>query len=240
MLQQYCDPETWSDGGWYRQILDFEACPPPPEGGQDSYVRAIDVFNGVSAWFLEFRLETTGDRSDIPGGAPTVVATGNAYGMLYHATVAKDQIKLLRDVELPIAFLDLQPIPHVIRLELYNDPPATYHWYIDGKLVDEGFAEGPFPSMDSRISWRGKAWYLPTENAWDYFRYGEIPIQGSGDFDSNAVLDLFDFYFLTECLENGGPETTCGPGCKFGDMDEDGDVDMLDFMHFQTAFTGPQ
>ena len=29
-----------------------------------------------------------------------------------------------------------------------------------------------------------------------------------------------------------------GPGCRFGDMDDDTDVDLHDFAVFQNAFTG--
>ena len=46
LLQQYCDPVTWIEAGWYHQQLDLEGCP-PPEGDQDTYRRTIEEFNGV-------------------------------------------------------------------------------------------------------------------------------------------------------------------------------------------------
>ena len=240
MVQQFCEPETWIDEGLYHQRLDLDACPPGPGGGQDSYDRWITDFNGEPKFFLEFRVQTDGHRSEIPGGAPTVVAMGNFFGVVYHITVAEDLIKFLRDVDLPIWFIEIEPgVPHTCRIELY---PKRYGFYIDGYLIDEGVPEGPFPAHDSRISWRGKSWRLPCENAWDYIRYGVIPVDGSGDYDSDTTVTLDDFYFFHECLTNqrlginGGPGQEAGPGCRFADFDFDDDVDMEDIAEFQHIF----
>ena len=241
---KYCEPETWIDEGWYHQQLDLDACPPGPGGGRVSYVRWITDFNGEPLFFLEFRVQTDGDRSEIPGGAPTVVAMGNFFGVVYHVTVARDLVQFLRDVDLPIWFIDIEPgVAHTYRIELY---PDRYAFYIDAYLIDEGVPEGPFPAHDARITWRGRSWYLPCENAWDYIRYGVTPVDGSGDYDSDAAVTLDDFYFFHECLSNrrpginGGPGMGAGPGCRFADFDFDNDVDLLDAAEFQLNFTGDE
>ena len=69
-----------------------------------------------------------------------------------------------------------------------------------------------------------------------------IPVDGSGDYDSDGAVTLHDFYFFHECLTNdrpgihGGPDNDAGPGCRFADFDSDGDTDLRDFAEFQNAF----
>ena len=241
LVFEYCEPNTWNDQGWYHQVLDLAACPPGPQGGHDSYRRSLEPFNGVGRFFLEFRVWTDGNKSEIPWGAPTVVAMGNFFGVVYHVTVARDLVQFLRDVDLPIWFIEIEPgVPHTYRIELH---PDRYAFYIDAYLIDEGLAEGPFPAYDSLIDWQGNSWYLPCHNAWDYIRYGVLPVEASGDFDSNGDVDRRDFYFFHECLTNvrlginGGPGENAGPGCGFADFDSDSDVDLHDLAAFQTAFT---
>jgi len=240
LIQQYCDPETWNEQGWYHQRLSLDACPPGPGGGQDSYRRSLEPLNGTAEFFVEFRVQTDGDRSEIPGGAPALVAIGNNAGVLYHTTVARDLVKFIAHFDLPGRFDEIEPdTPHIFRIELY---PGRYAFYIDSYLIDEGVPDGPFPAHDSVITWRGKSWYLPCENAWDYLRYGVIPL-GSGDYDSDGVVTLFDHYFVHDCLTKdgpgifGGPGQNSGPGCRFADFDGDLDTDLLDFAAFQNMFT---
>lgn len=79
---------------------------------------------------------------------------------------------------------------------------------------------------------------------WDYVRFGVIPEDGSGDYDSDSAVTLDDFYFVHECLTNqrpginGGPGKDAGPGCRFVDFDFDDDVDMKDIAFLQENFTG--
>ncbi len=239
---EYCEPESWNDEGWYHQQLDLDACPPGPGGGRESYVRWITDFNGQPQFFLEFRLHTDGDRSEIPGGAPTVVTMFNFFGVLYHVTVARDLVQFFRDADLPIWFIEIEPgVAHTYRIELY---PDRYTFYIDGYLIDEGVPEGPFPAHDARATLGGRSWYLPCHNTWDYIRYGVIPVDGTGDYDSDIAVTLDDYYFFHECLTNqrpginGGPGQDAGPGCRFADFDFDDDVDMEDIALLQENFTG--
>ena len=62
LVQQYCEPEVWIEDGWYHQQLDLDACPPGPGGGQDTYVRWITDFNGEPRFFLEFCVQSDGDK----------------------------------------------------------------------------------------------------------------------------------------------------------------------------------
>jgi len=244
LVLQYCSPETWNDQGWYHQQLDFDPCPPGPGGGRDVYRRSLKPFNGAAQFFTEFLVKTNGNRSEIPYGAPIVLVLGNNAGVAYHITVASDLVQLFRDADLPIWFIEIEPgVPHTYRIELH---PDRYAFYIDAYLIDEGIPEGPYPAHDSRITWQGRSWYLPCENAWDYIRYGVIPADGSGDYDSDGAVTLDDFYYFHECLTNdrhgihGGPDNDAGPGCRFADFDSDGDVDLLDLAEIQERFEAPQ
>lgn len=241
--QQYCEPELWNEEGWYYQQLDHQVCPGGSQGGHDSYRRSLELLNGVENFFMEFRVQSDGERSEIPFGAPALLVLGSDASGFYHMTVAADLVKFLRDVDLPIWYVDIEPeVPHTYRIELY---PDWYAFYIDAYLIDEGIPEGPFPAYNPRISWRGKSAYLACENAWDYIRYGVIPIDASGDFDSDAAVAQDDFYFFQECLTNqrpginGGPDETAGPGCRFADFDTDGDTDLFDLAEFQNLFVIP-
>lgn len=77
LVLQSCEPTTWSDRGWYYQQLDLEACPNSHPSGRDVYRRSLQSYNTVKMFFLEYRLQTDGDQSEIPGGSPSVVAMGN-------------------------------------------------------------------------------------------------------------------------------------------------------------------
>ncbi|MCP4250493.1 MAG: hypothetical protein GY778_25905 [bacterium] len=60
----------------------------------------------------------------------------------------------------------------------------------------------------------------------------------NGDYDFDGHVDLDDHASLAGCLT--GPAYTgrvCA--CRFLDFDEDADIDLQDFAHFQTAFAGP-
>jgi len=163
----------------------------------------------------------------------------NAFGMDYSAIVARDRVKLFRDAGLPILFFDLQAgVFHRIRLELRNDPPPTYKWFLDSVLVDEGLAEGPFPANDARIGFRGRSWHLPTFNQWDYIRFGDIPIPASGDFDSNGAADSFELFYFQECLDRSEAGETANPSCSWADMNADNTVDCADADLFAAIYTG--
>ncbi len=136
-------------------------------------------------------------------------------------------------------FVDIEPdVFHTQRLELYG--ASLYIWYIDGQIVDSGIPEGPYPFFFPVLVWGANPWFFENTTEWDYVRYGTIPNNASGDFNGDALITLADFYFFDECYAGSGPNVDVGPGCRWADMDQDGDVDFQDFARFQRAFTDPK
>ena len=175
--------------------------------------------------------------------APASIVAGGQSGVNYHFTIARDQVRLIRDSQLPFIFADIDPaIPHLYRLELQGSD--SYRFSIDGIEIDAGVPEGAYPTDDSFLVFGATAAIEASTTRWDYIRFGAIPIDGSGDFDSDEDVDGSDFYFFHECMTNdrpginGGPDLDAGPGCRFADFDTDNDVDLLDFAEFQLTFTG--
>lgn len=192
-----------------------------------------------------WRMRTNGDRSEIVGVAPAMLSAGSLGAVKYHFTIARDQVRLIRDNLLPIVFVDIdRGVSHTHRLELYAD--ALYVWYIDAEVVDSGIPEGSYPSFFPSLTWGAQSWFLENETRWDYIRYGTIPQDATGDYDSDGAVMLDDYYFFHECLSDarpelpGGPEGNSGPGCRFADFDFDTDTDLRDFAAFQNALGQPQ
>ena len=235
--QNWCDTQEWVEAGRFYQHVEF--CPgyDPPQGQQSSYRHSLDEFVGSDAFFVEWRMQTDGHRSEIPFGAPALLSAWSAGSVLYHFVIAADQIRFLRDNLLPIVWADVAPgVEHVYRLETYADD--LYLFYIDGSVIDAGVPEDPYPSAGPGVIFRAKAQFVESTTIWYYIRWGDIPADASADFDSDDDGDLFDFYFFHECLSGGAPGDDAGPGCRFADMDSDTDVDLHDFALFQNAFRG--
>jgi len=241
----FCNPPRTLIDDWLQQRVG--PCPgdPLPGGQQESFRRGLGEFVGYASVFLEWRMVTDGPSSEIIGVAPASIVMAGNFGTNYHFTIARDQVRMIRDNLLPILYEPLSPdLPHTIRLELRTD--ASYALYVDSRVVEEGVPEGPFPQNDSAvISFRAKCWYEPSNTSWDYVRFGVIPDDASGDFDNEDDVDLRDFYFFHECLTNdrigisGGPNADAGTGCRWADFDGDDDVDLADVAAFQISFTGP-
>lgn len=240
LIQRGCGAQVWASNGFYYQDLNFSECG-PPGGGQEDWRRLTEAFNESNTFFCEFHVRTTGPgESEIPGGAPTVLSLGNSFGLLYHATVANDQVKLLRDALLPELWIDVTPdVPHTVRVELRNGTVNTYRWYVDHVMVDEGEAEGPYPVQNSRITWRGKANWQPCFNTWSYIRYGHIPGPGGADANTDGQVDAEDFYFFAECVDRSAAGEPALPSCAWADMTFDGTVDCTDWELFRDAWTDP-
>ena len=156
VLSQYCEPDTWLDNGWYFQHVE-PGCGGPPGGAEDGYTRSFEDFAGEDEFFIEWRVQTDGDRSEIDGVAPASLSAAGFAGILYHFTIAADQVRFLRDARFPIVWVDIEPdSPHTYRLELFGED--LYIWYIDGKVVDSGTPEGAYPDAFSSMNWLARSW----------------------------------------------------------------------------------
>ena len=199
LLQAFCDPAESIEDGWLVQHV--ELCPgfDPPVGQQLDYQIPLAVFQAAEEFFVEWRMMTNGDRAELPFTAPAALVTGNN-SITYHITVANDQVRFIRDFpDFPVIWNDVQPsVPHTFRLLLQGT--AAYALYIDGNIIDAGKPEGAAPASDSVINIRAKAKFSASTTRWDYIRFGTMPVDGSGDFDSDGDHDLRDFYFLHECI----------------------------------------
>lgn len=241
--QIVCKPELWVKDGWF--FVHVELCDgfPPPGGQSASYTRSLEEFVGEDDFFIEWRMQTDGDRSELPWGGPSNFSASSTGPVDYRFSIAADRMDLNRDNLLPIVVVDFEAAaPHTHRLELYGD--ALYVWYVDGQNMDSGIPEGPYPSFIPSIVWRVKAAFLENTTKWDYIRYGTIPAGASGDFDSDGDHDLRDFYFFHECIAGVDRPAMRGggvdPGCLWADLNQDNVVDLLDFADFQVAFTGSE
>ena len=232
-----CLPERSVQSGMLLQTVEVGECGPPPGGDMDAYTRTLDVFDGAETFFVEFRMLTDADRSEMTsGGRPTFVDPASYGPVQYHFTMVRDQVKFIRDVHLPIPIIDIEPdVFHTSRLELYGE--TSYIWYLDNIVVDEGIPEGAYPSYSPFINFGAHAYLLDSNATWDYARYGHIPADGSGDFDSDGEVDFDDYYYFQECFS--GPEVDAGPGCRWADFDADTDVDCADWAAFLSAWTDP-
>ena len=150
-----------------------------------AWIRSLDEFIGEEAFFVEWRMETDGDRSELPWGGPSNFALGGFGGVNYGFSIASDQMDLNRDNDLPIIVVNFTAgIPHTHRLELFG--ADLYVWYLDGEIIDQGEPEGAFPCCQPGIVWRAKSAFLAHTTRWQYIRYGRIAQDASGDFDSSG------------------------------------------------------
>ena len=232
-----CAPERWTEDGWFHQDVESLRCDPVSD--LDAYTRRIGEFEGAATFFVEWRIEADGDREEIPFGGPAVLAAWSRGPVNYWFGMARDQLKFVQDSFHVILFVDIEPgVPHTFRLELFGDD--AYRLFIDRGLVLFGVPGGRYPANTPGIAWQAQSRFSDSHVRWDYIRYGVIPEDGSGDFDSDDDVDQDDYYFFHECLAASGPDTDAGPGCRFADFDADSDVDLDDFVVFQDRFTESQ
>ena len=238
LLQNFCDTTEWLDGGRFLQHVEICPTAEPVSGQTATYRQFLADFEGSSSFFLEWRVETTGDRTEIPFGGPCIVSLGSFGPVWYWFGIARDQIQFFRDSNLPTPFFEIEAgVPHTFRLELYGD--QQYVLFIDDQIVDTGVPEAAYPSSTPRGLMHVRAVHGESTTTWDYFRWGNIPEDGGGDFDGDGLIDQHDYFFFHDCFARRGPGFDDGPGCRFADMDCDGGVDLHDFADFQILFMDP-
>lgn len=231
LFQAYCAPTEFVENGWLVHSVGACETSPPPGGQQLDYQRSLEPFENAPTFFLECRVQSDGDRSELPWGGPAKVALASFGPVNYRLSISRDLIELNRNNLLPVIQKEVDPArPHTLRIELPD--AATYRWYVDGELIDAGVSEGLYPADEPFIAFRSKSAFLPSTNRWDYIRYGTIPTEGSGDFDSNGMVDSNDVYFFLDCLL--GPDSA-GPGCRWADMNHDGATNAADIQQFAAA-----
>jgi hypothetical protein len=241
------DTDRWIENGWFWQAPELGVWAPGPFGEADFHRRSIAEFAAEATFFVEWVVQTDAPASILEvHGTPTVVSV-YSNGAIYHFTFTDERVRVFRGSLNPEVYVDIAPsVPHTYRIELFQE--ALYIWYIDGQLFDSGTPMNPIPNDASGIIW-GSRYQEPERDfpmettRWNYLRYGVTPEDAGGDFDSDGVISLTDFYFLHECLINdrigivGGPENNSGPGCRFADFNSDSDTDLNDFADFQDQFS---
>ncbi|MFQ5463935.1 MAG: hypothetical protein ACE5E5_15085 [Phycisphaerae bacterium] len=236
LTQTFCDPgEGIIDGGL---VYTVDICPTqPPFGQQIDYRIHISEFIGVPEMFFEWRSESTGDRTELNFTAPSSFVMADGGGVKYHFTIASDQIRYIRDDNDPWVYIDITPnAPHTFRVELFDVDWFTV--FIDGVVVDEGIPEGTLMQFDPRISFRAKAQFVASKTTWEYMRWGVIPADGSGDFDSSGAADAFDLFYFSECFDRNLAGEPADPSCQWADFNADNTVDCTDAAAFATVYTG--
>jgi hypothetical protein len=233
-IQVFCDPDLLIETGGFRATV--ELCDPyPPPGGKEATYRVHQpsMDNSVR-FFAEWRFESTAEATELPWGGGGNLGLGDDGAANYTFAFGLDEGNMNRGNIFGLSTVNYEAgVPHVFRLEHYE--AEQYIWYVDGEVVDSGVPEAFFPDTDFRIVWRTKAAWLPNTTWWDYIRFGDIPTDASGDFDSDGHIDLRDWRYFVECVERTGI-TPDDPGCRWADMDADGDVDLADFATFQALF----
>lgn len=166
------DADRWLVDGWLVQEVDLGVWDPLPGGEQDYYRGLIPQFAGAP-FFIEWRVVTDAPRTEIDGvgGSALAVAGGS---VMYHFTIAADQVRLVRGVPFDNIWVDIEPqVEHTYRLEVNRN--VNFEWFIDGELIISEIPEDDFPTADARITWGASMWLTPSRNEWDYVRFGTIP-----------------------------------------------------------------
>lgn len=240
MIAGDCEYQQWAvDGLLFQEVPLCEDF--PGFGARIDHGRDVENLDGITSWFAEWRLITTGIREELPYTAPAHLVVADGSTLLYHFTIADDRVRFIRQLGVnPTLYFDITAAEwHTFRVEVFGiDLGETYVVYINGEIVDSGTAEGPLlnPPFQARVNMRAKSKFVPSVATWDYIRWGEIPADGSGDFDRDGEVGPFEVFYIQECLttEAGG-----WAGCEWADMDSDGDTDCDDWALFLAAWTDP-
>ena len=238
-----CPPEPCEGTQWIEDGKLFQQnglCEGVEGANFVSHFRPIEEHSTTGGWFAEWRMVTDGISEELLFVAPASVVVWDANAMLYHFTIADDQVRFVRDFDFPVLYFDIGPGTHTYRLELYGkDLDETYLVYIDGQLQDSGAPEGPLfnpVTGNAQVNFRSKAVLVPSTAIWSYFRWGDLQVDGGGDFTEDGEVDFDDLPYFQECLTT---DAGAWPGCAWADMDFSGGVNCDDWALFLEAWTDP-
>jgi len=188
-------PDRWLDGG--RLFFLCEVFAPESCVGEDEFYRwSLADWDGVQRFKLEWSAVTDGPRSEILDVAPVSCVASGQRGVLFHTTLANDQVRFLDSVLDP-HWLDIQPGVHVFSLDVYGE--YWYEWSIDGEVRVAKRPEKQWPTADSVIQWGARAACFDSVSAFDYVRFG-VP-------DDEPVIDCDAVRRLrANCREGRGGE----------------------------------
>ena len=237
-----CGVSAAIENGHYVQRLDPQGCPAPPDGAQETYARSTGSFHGAAGQFVEFRVWTSGDGSGVCNQGPIQVKLSLFGGAYWWIDVTSNSAAFRFATVYPsLPFFFPPGAAHTVRLELewpLDLAQPIFRFFVDDVFLLNGSVGSSWNDF-TLLEWSGTSCQTPIENRWGYIRYGDIPIDGSGDFDSDGLIDQRDYFFFHDCFARRGPGQGDGPGCRFADMDGDTDVDLRDFADFQVRFMDP-
>ena len=99
--------DRWLSDGWFVQAPVVLKCPPFICLSQDHYRRELADQAGdqtdETGWFMEWHMITNGPQAFGAVAPASIVASGFT-GILYHFTIAKDRVRLIRGAQFPIVF----------------------------------------------------------------------------------------------------------------------------------------
>ncbi len=231
-----CEGEEWVESGHLFQNV-LECAEFPGFGAVIDYFHDIDALSDATDWFIEWRMETTGVSEEIPWVAPANLTVTDGNGFIYHFTIADDRVRLIVGFQLT-HYVELTPGIHTYRLEVSGmNLDEVFTAYIDGTVIASGDPATPLfnPPYQAVVAMRAKSKLVPSTTTWDYIRWGDIPENGSGDFNSDGIISTHDLPFFQGCLET---ESGNWVGCAWADFSADGDVDCEDAGAFQLAWSG--
>jgi hypothetical protein len=230
----FCTPERALENGSLLLSVAPNECAPPPVGDRDTYIRSVDGYEDSAEFFIEWRVYIDGDSSEFDWGGPVFVTAWTFGPVFYGCRISEDRVLFEVDDGFEHAVFPLEKgSAHTFRLELVG--AVSYSFFVDDGLMMMGTPSGNYLAQIPSINLNTASAHLASEARWDYIRFGDIPTDGSGDFDSEGGVELRDWRYFVECVERTGI-TPGDPGCRWADMDFDGDVDLADFATFQALF----
>ena len=224
------DADRWFSNGRFFQFVELGAWAPPPYGEFDGYQRSLADFANSPSFFIEWRVITDVTIDDI-NGTPVVVSAAGDSAAVYHVSITNGRLRFIRDNPIQVVYyFDFEPnLVHTFRVEITS---KNYCVYVDDNCIHSGTSIAAYPLGGAVLVWAARYYQSDHTAQWNYLRYGSVPDDHSGDFDSNSLVDFDDLSFFVDCLLGPGG---AWPGCKWADMNADGIANGADVQLFANA-----